>query len=276
MDACRGTLVECLVPAIWCGLERCLPATTLSAACASALVAVGLARERIRWGLYDACLVVAVDVLSRIGYAGFRQIGAMSALGCRPFQRDRDGTTVGEGAVAFLLARAARGSAPASTVRVAGFGQSCDGRHVVEPSADGLLIAMEAALRDAQLSPQDIRTIYWHGSGTAHNDAAEAEAARRLFGASSPPCTATKGTFGHTMGASAGLSLLAAAESVRTGLLPPVGGLTTSDFPWLDLVLGEPRLLNSGPTMVVALGFGGINVAVVLAPPEAALPLDEQ
>jgi 3-oxoacyl-[acyl-carrier-protein] synthase II len=259
----RSVLVEELLPAVCKGLGRALPGSTIAAACASSIVAVAHARDQISMGIIDACVVVAVDALSCIAYTGFKQIGAMSVERCRPFDKSRDGTIVGEAGVAFLLSRAEPGE---DHICILGTGQNCDARHAVEPATDGIVMAIRAALEQAKVRTSELLGVYWHGSGTIQNDAAEAEAAAVLFGRRSPPCTATKGTFGHSMGASAGLSTLAACETVRTGRLPPINGLRETTFPWLDLVKGKPRVVQRGPLLVVALGFGGINAALVVAP----------
>ena len=262
----EAMLCDVLLGAFLKGLgERC-PGSTLSAACASACVATGMAAARIRMGLSDACLVVSLDVLSRTAHAGFSQIGAMSPDGCRPFDRRRNGTTVGEaGAVLLLLSEAV--APPPSLrwlVKVGGFGQSCDARHPVEPSADGLSRALERACVESRNSPRCLAGVYWHGTGTLQNDRTEADVAKRLFGSAAPPGTSTKGAFGHAMGASSALSILAAGESLSSRRLPPVAGLNDTAFPWMNLVMGEPRQLVDGPIAVAALGFGGINAALVL------------
>lgn len=264
----EAILCDGLLAAFLNGLGTTWPGVTLSAACASACVATGLAAARIRAGLCDACLVVALDVLSRVAHAGFRQIGAMSATGCRPFDRSRDGTTIGEaGAVMLLVGSGVR--LPSSwhcKAEVLGFGQSCNARHPVEPSAEGIVDSIQRALGEARQDAADLAAVYWHGTGTVQNDRSEAEAADKLFGANAPIGTSTKGAFGHAMGASAALSILAAAETTRTRVIPPVAGLNESEFPHMRLVQGKATSVSSGPIAVVALGFGGINAALVLGP----------
>jgi 3-oxoacyl-[acyl-carrier-protein] synthase II len=265
-SASETILCDGLLPAFLDGLGTAWPAATISAACASACVATGLAAGRIRAGACDACVVVSLDVLSRVAHAGFQQIGAMSSGGCRPFDRGRDGTTIGEaGAVALLVGEGVE--PPVSRrwmVEVLGFGQSCDARHPVEPSAEGIAQSLDRALAGAGRAPSSLAAVYWHGTGTVQNDRAEAEAARRVFGADAPAGTSTKGVFGHAMGASAALSILAAAETITTRLLPPVAGLEEPEFPHLNLSAGRPAEVGDGPVAVVSLGFGGINAALLL------------
>lgn len=267
-SAAEATLCDGLVPAFLGGLGTAHPGLLLSAACASAAVAVGLAAERVRSGLCDVCIVVALDVLSRVAHAGFGQLGAMSAQGCRPFDRRRDGTTVGEaGAVVFMVgAGVVVPPTFAQPVEVLGFGQHCDARHPVEPSVGGVCEAVGVALRESRSSPHDLSAVYWHGTGTVQNDRTEAEAAKRIFGRPVPPGTSTKGTLGHAMGASAALSILAAAETIRSGLLPPVAGLEDPEFAHLNLAAPAAIDVRGGNVLVVALGFGGINSALILGP----------
>jgi 3-oxoacyl-[acyl-carrier-protein] synthase II len=267
-DAAEGILCDRLSRAFREGLEASCPAGTISAACGSACVAAGLAAARIRSGICDACFVVALDAFSRVAHAGFRQIGALSPTGCRPFDRRRDGTTIGEAGAVLLLAAGdvALPEARRWTVAVEGFGQSCDARHPVEPSVDGVCDAVRRALAEAGRSPRDVTAVYWHGTGTVQNDRTEAEAARRLFGDEAPIGSATKGSFGHAMGASAALSILAAGETIRSRLVPPTAGLEEPAFPNLRLAQASPAEAAAGPALVLALGFGGINSALLLGP----------
>lgn len=266
-ECARNLLSDVLLDGYLEGLGQRWPGLTVAAACASACVATGLGAARIRQGACDACLVVSLDVLSRIAHAGFRQIGAMSPQGCRPFDRQRNGTTIGEAGAVFLLA-ASHVQLPSMLrwrVNVCGFGQSCDARHPVEPGADGLERALRAALAEACCQPRDLAGVYWHGTGTVQNDRTEAIVAQRLFGDAAPPGTSTKGSFGHAMGASAALSILACGETLQNGDMPPVAGLEDSEFPDMHLVQRSRRRLPAGPLAVAALGFGGINAALVLS-----------
>ena len=266
--AAEAILFDGLLAGFMEGIGVHIPGTTISAACASSCVATGLAAERIRAGFCDACFVVSLDVLSRVAHAGFRQIGAMSPIGCRPFDRCRDGTTIGEAGTVFLVAgeEIKLPSEAHAAVRVRGFGQACDARHAVEPTTRGIADAARHALDEARCAPTEVSAVYWHGSGTIQNDRAEAEAACQLFGSEVPPGTATKGAFGHTMGASAALSILAAAETIAAHTLPPVAGLEEPEYPQLRMATDQPMQVDPGPVLVVALGFGGINSALLLGP----------
>jgi 3-oxoacyl-[acyl-carrier-protein] synthase II len=267
-EASESILCDGLLTAFRGGAGVAWPGQTVSAACASASVAVALASARIAQGMCDVCLVVSLDVLSRVAHAGFRQIGAMSLNGCSPFDQQRDGTTIAEaGAVILVAAEGTRIAESARwKIRAQGFGQACDARHAVEPSADGVRTALQHALNDAGLRASDLTAIYWHGTGTVQNDRVEASAALALFGNAAPPGTTTKGAFGHAMGASAALSILAAGETITSGVLPAVAGLQHCEFPHLNIACGEPVKVKRGPVAVVASGFGGINCALVVSP----------
>ncbi len=247
-------------------LGHALPVSIVSSACASALVATSYGADMIDADLCDAALVIALDGMARVASAGFHNIGAMAKNGCAPYDVNRTGTTVGEGAVAFLLAKEELLPAEQVYARIAGTAVFCDAAHMVEPNLEGVRCVVQEALDQAGIAPSDIAGIYWHGTGTKHNDNVEAQAARIMFGDMSPPCTSTKGSLGHTMGASGGYNILAACESNTSGWMTPVATLVEPEFSNLDIVRGDPRQIVPGPILVTALGFGGINAAVVVTP----------
>lgn len=262
----EGLVIDHLVREVNAGLGRQLPGVTMSGACASSLVAISYACDRINAGLSDAVLVVAIDTLSRVASVGFNNIGAMSQEGCRPYDKARDGTTVGEGAVAMLLTRS--GLLPDDDVwgAIAGTSVFCDAAHMVEPNPVGVASVAQTAMEQAMLQPSDIRGIFWHGTGTRQNDKTEAAVADIMFGKKSPLCTSTKGSLGHTMGASGGFNIFAACDANRKKLFPHVAGTTDPEYDNLTLALHQPHPIRPGPMLVTALGFGGINAAAVILP----------
>ena len=250
-------------------LGRQLPSQALYGACASSLVALTHACDRINAGLCDAVLLIAADTLSRFAAIGFASIGAFAPNGCTPYDRGRSGTTVGEGAVGLLLARKGLLDPTDVAGQVAGTATYCDAAHQVEPNPAGVAKAISGALEQAQVTARDATAVYWHGTGTLQNDKTEARVANLVFGQRSPPCTSTKGSLGHTMGASAGFNVLAALQGFADGWMPHVAGTTSPEFDNLDLALGEPRVIHPGPALVTSLGFGGINAAALLLPGRA-------
>ncbi len=126
---------------------------------------------------------------------------------------------------------------------------------------------MEVALADAGMEPRDIRQINGHGTSTALNDAAEAEAIAKVFGAPGPPVTSTKGVTGHALGAAGALEAVAVLLSIDRRLIPPTAGLVTLDPDMtIDAVYGTPRPWEPGPTLSNSFGFGGHNGCLVMAP----------
>ena len=247
-------------------LGRKLPVSIVSSACASALVATSYGADAINAGLYDAVLVVALDGMARVASAGFQNIGAMAKTHCMPYDVKRTGTTVGEGAVGFLLAR--EGLLPPGEVygHISGTSVFCDAAHIVEPNPEGVRAVLQQALDQAGITPGEVAGIYWHGTGTRHNDNTEAQVSQVLFGDMSPPCTSTKGNLGHTMGASGAYNILAACETNASGKMAHVPTLQDSEYANLDIIRERPREIAPGPVLVTALGFGGINAAIVVTP----------
>ena len=247
-------------------LERDLPVSVVSSACASALVATSSGADMINADLCDAVLIVALDSMARVASAGFHNIGAMTKTQCAPYDVNRTGTTVGEGAVGFMLVDEKFLPADQVYAHVSGTSIYCDAAHIVEPNPEGVRCVLEEAIEQAGLTSNDINGIYWHGTGTKHNDRTESLVSELMFGEKSPPCTSTKGSLGHTMGASGAYNILAACATNETGLISPVASLIESEYPNLDVVQGAPREVQPGPVLVTALGFGGINAAVVVTP----------
>lgn len=247
-------------------LGRELPVSVVSSACASALVATSYAADLINAGLCDAVLVVALDGMSRVAAAGFHNIGAMTKTFCTPYDVNRTGTTVAEGAVGFMIAREDLLKPEQVYGRVTGSSIFCDAAHIVEPNPEGVRSVLQEALDQAEVAPGGVAGIYWHGTGTKHNDKVEAEVSEILFGDSPPPSTSTKGNLGHTMGASGAFNILAACESNKSGKMTHVCSLKDLEYPNLDIVRDAPRTIKPGPLLVTALGFGGINAAIVVSP----------
>jgi 3-oxoacyl-[acyl-carrier-protein] synthase II len=245
---------------------RHFPISVVSSACASALVATSYASDMIDADFCDVVLVIAIDAITRVATAGFQNIKAMAKDCCRPYDANRSGTTVGEGAVSFVLARA--DCLPPDQIygHIGGTSIFCDAAHLVEPNVEGIRTVLSEAMEQAQVSADQVAGIYWHGTGTKQNDKVESEVATLMFGAMSPPCTSTKGSLGHTMGASGGYNILAACESNRSGLMPQVATLEELEYANLDVVQGKPRKVKPGPMLISALGFGGIDAAVVVTP----------
>jgi 3-oxoacyl-[acyl-carrier-protein] synthase II len=189
----------------------------------------------------------------------------------RPFDVDRDGFLLGEGAGFVVLQRLADVPDRAAVLgTVEGYGSCADAHHLVapDPEGDGALRCMRLALADAGLGPADVRHVNAHGTSTKAGDLAEAVALRRLFGDGGPPVTAVKGTTGHLIGGSGAVEAVMTLQSLRTGTAPPVTGTRRVDPAIdLDVVVGAPRPISPGYGLSNSFGFGGVNASLVLGPP---------
>src|SRR5215831_1161112 len=253
------------------------PCLTVSAACASGAAAIGEGVELLRRGAADVVLAGGVDSL--VGYGAmccFMRLDAMSRnvscpeLASRPFDVDRDGFVMGEGAGFVVLQRRADVSAtgPEPLGLVVGHASTADAYHLVAPSpaGDGAVRCMELALADAGADPSDVAHVNSHGTSTVLNDRAEAVALGTLFGRACPPVTASKGATGHMIGGSGAVEAIVSLTSLRHRLVPPVAGLRRLDPEFeLDAVFGAPRRGAPGYALSNAFGFGGTNTALVLA-----------
>ena len=240
------------------------PAFVVSVACASSAKVFSSAWRLIEAGLIDAALVGGVDSLCLTTLYGFNSLQLVSRAPCRPFDRDRDGISIGEAAAFALLTRAPDNLDP-SAVLLLGTGESSDAYHMSSPHPEGLgaRLAMEQALASAGLVPEAIDYLNLHGTATPSNDAAEGRAVADLFGATLP-CSSTKGATGHTLGAAGAVEALLCALALREGFLPGGVGTRTPDpaigIPYLLQNLDRPprRILSN------SFGFGGSNCSLVL------------
>src|SRR5262249_8991819 len=163
------------------------PRATFSTACSSSALAVAEAAAAVRSGRTDLALAVGTDALCRVTYAGFDALQALDPRGCRPFDRDRGGLSLGEGAAALVLEGAARARARGARIvaRVLGHASSSDAHHVTAPDPEGrgALAALRGALASAALPPDAVDYVNAHGTGTRHNDEMEVRVMRIVFGA---------------------------------------------------------------------------------------------
>jgi 3-oxoacyl-[acyl-carrier-protein] synthase-1 len=244
------------------GLEG--PAVVVSTACSSSAKVFAAASRMIACGLIDAAVVGGVDSLCLTTLYGFSSLELTSPQPCRPFDAERNGISVGEGA-AFALIEPAPASLDADAVLFLGAGESSDAYHMSSPHPDGLgaKLAMSRALAAAGLEASDIDYINLHGTATPSNDAAEGKAVAGVFG-DRVPCSSTKGATGHTLGAAGAVEAVICALSLRHGLMPGSANTRHPDpaIP-LDYLLANRsghvnRVLSNG------FGFGGSNCSIVL------------
>ncbi len=272
----RSSLFEDLFPASFprlvsetFGLKK--PGINISAACASSILAVSQACAWIRSGAAEVALVCCADLVTEFVFSGFSALGAMSPTPCRPFDRDRSGLSLGEGAVALLLMSAKRAEAEGKEPmgRVCGWGAANDAFHVTAPAPNGcgLTQAVHGALECAGLEKESICAVCAHGTGTVSNDAMELRALRDCFGDPASvrlPVFSVKGAIGHTLGAAGGLEIALGLKVLSQQVAPPTVGFSCPADGAQGWVSSAPVAVQGEYLLSSNSGFGGINAALVL------------
>ena len=254
------------------------PNSTNAMSCASGTIAVGDAFRAVRDGYADVMLCGGSEApLAPLCFGAFSIIRAMSTrnddpgTASRPFDRDRDGFVMGEGAAVLVLETLDRAVARGARIycEIVGYGNSNDAHHMTAPRPDGTQAArcMERALADAGVAPGEIGYVNAHGSSTPLNDPTETAALKRVFGdhVARLRVSSTKGYYGHALGASGALELAITAMALESGWLPPTLNLATPDATCdLDYIPGDGRSEQPEYALSNSFGFGGINASVVL------------
>jgi 3-oxoacyl-[acyl-carrier-protein] synthase II len=244
------------------------PRQTVVAACSSGAAALAMAADLVRDGAVPVAVAGGVDAVTRLCFMGFNTLRLLDPGPCRPFDRDRRGMSIGEGA-GFVVLEAA-GHARARGVRVyaelAGAGATTDAYHVTspEPGGEGMARAMSAALAGAGLAPAQVGYANAHGTGTLQNDRIEARALARVFGEGGLLVSSTKSMIGHTMAAAGSLEAIATVLALAHETVPPTAGLATPDpeVPF-DCVPGTAREAAAEAAISNSFGFGGQNVTLL-------------
>lgn len=258
-------------------LELDGPAVAVAAACASSGIALSLGRQWVRAGLVDVCLAGGCDLITPMAYAGFYNLRALSRNQgepdkvSRPFDRDRDGFVMGEGGVVFVLesARRARLRGVHAYAELAGCGTTSDAAHIVIPSTDpgSACRAIQLALADAGVDPEDVDYVNAHAASTPVGDRAESHAVRLAFGeaVTRVPVSSTKSMTGHLLSAAAAVEALACIAALQQQAIPPTINL---DHPDAECCLRHvPHQAEARPVHAVvsnSFGFGGSNVCLLL------------
>ena len=249
------------------------PNETLSTACAAGTHALGYAARLIAWGLADAVVAGGTEYAGTpTSLASFGNMTALSSSGTsRPFDAARDGFVMGEGAAVLVLeewdAAVARGAH--IIAEILGAASNADAHHITAPSPGGVgaISCMRLALADAGLEPAEIKQVNAHGTSTPLNDAAEAAAVSEVFGPGAVPIVSTKGVTGHALGAAGALEAAAVLLSMEHRLIPPTANTADVDPEMtVDVVTGEARPWEPGPTMSNNFGFGGHNGSIIIGP----------
>ena len=247
------------------------PRLTISTACSSGANALGVAADWLRSDRVDAVLCGGADSLSRMSYSGFNALQALDRAPCRPFDRNRAGITLGEGAAMFVLERwesAARRGAPIVAEFVS-YGMSADAHHVTQPRPDGqgAILALQRALAEGDVDAEAIDYVNAHGTGTPQNDAVETRALKHVLGAHAYriPVSSTKSQVGHCLGAGGAIEALTSVLALRDGVVPATVSLVDPDPECdLDYVPRHSRRAALRTVLSNSYGFGGNNTSLIL------------
>lgn len=247
------------------------PRRTVSTACSSSANALGIAADWIRNGRADAVLCGGTDALCRMTYSGFNSLQAIDRQPCRPFDRERAGLSLGEGAAMFVLEDWERAAARGARVyaEMLGYGVSADAHHLTQPRPDGAgaALAMQRALDESEVDPGAIDYVNAHGTGTPHNDGVETRAIKAVLGARARaiPVSSTKSQVGHCLGAAGAIEALACVLALRGAYVPPTLNLVAADPECdLDYVPTVSRPASLRTVMSNSYGFGGNNTSLLL------------
>jgi 3-oxoacyl-(acyl-carrier-protein) synthase len=247
------------------------PNLTVSTACASGSDAIGLASLEILADRADIMLAGGVDVMNEFSFAGFNSLHALTDDVVRPFDRDRKGLALSEGAAFLILERedTARGRGKKIYGRILGYDNNNDGVNMTAPDAEGngLANAIEGALHMASISPFDIDYINAHGTGTTYNDSMETNAIKKALGrfAYSVSISSIKSMLGHTLGAAGALEAITCLMAINHRCIPPTINYQTQDAACdLDYTPNKKKHTRTLKTALsLSSGFGGQNSALV-------------
>ncbi|AIB12472.1 3-oxoacyl-ACP synthase [Azospirillum argentinense] len=243
-----------------------------SSACTSGSQAIGYAYEAIKWGKADAMIAGGAEELDVTESAVFDTLFATSTrndrphTSPRPYDRDRDGLVIGEGATTLVLEERERALARGANIHaeIVGFACNSDGNHVTQPQAGTMEIALRLALEDAGVSADAIGFVNGHGTATEWGDIAETAATHAVFGPRAP-IHSLKSYFGHSLGACGALEAWLGIEMMREGWFAPTANLDNVDerCAELDYIMGEGRRIDTEFLMSNNFAFGGINTSLV-------------
>jgi len=253
------------------------PCLTFSTACSSSAVAIGEAFRLIKHGYADVMLAGGTESLLTYGILmSWESIGTLAletddpSMSCRPFSKDRTGFVLGEGAAILVLESLDRAKTRGARIygEVMGYGSTADAEHITKPSVEGQALAMEAALEEARLGPDEIDYINAHGTATQANDAVETLAIKKVFGprAYDIPISSTKSMHGHLLGAAGAVELVASVMALQRRTIPPTATLTVPDPECdLDYVPGKARTgVDLKTVMSNSFAFGGTNAVLIV------------
>lgn len=247
------------------------PRLAVSTACSSGGNALGIAADWIRAGRAEVVLSGGTDSLCRMTFSGFNALQALDSVPCRPFDRQRAGLSLGEGAALLVLEECEHAQARGATIlaELLGYGISADAHHIAQPRPDaaGALLAMQRALHDSGVAAEEIDYVNAHGTATPLNDVLETRALKALFGkrAYDIPISSTKSMVGHCLAAAGAIEALACVLALQGGFVPATATLEHPDPECdLDYVPKTSRTQAVHTVLSNSYGFGGNNTSIVL------------
>jgi 3-oxoacyl-[acyl-carrier-protein] synthase II len=243
------------------------PALTIVNACSSGTDAIGVALSWLKSDLCDMVIAGGADELNHIPYCGFSSLGILNPGLCAPFDRDRKGLNLGEGAGVMVLEQetSARKRGKATDLFLSGYGSMSDAYHLTAPRPDGagLRSSLTTALAEAGIEPGEVAFVNAHGTGTQDNDLVEGTVLKDVFGAELKMLS-TKGYTGHTLGAAGGLEAVFTAAALRVGWIPVSAGFVNRDEAIPLVPVREKSAISGAYAVSTSLAFGGNNAAIVI------------
>jgi 3-oxoacyl-[acyl-carrier-protein] synthase-1 len=239
------------------------PPLVISSACISGVLAIITARRLIESGQYENAVIAGADIISKFVLSGFQAFQAVSPEPCRPFDKNRKGITLGEGAATIILSS---NKNYATGVKVMGGGVSNDANHISAPSRTGeeLAHSIQTALRNSNLSANDIGFVSAHGTATLYNDEMEAKAIT-LAGLQSVQVNSLKGYYGHTLGAAGLIESIISIQSLKVNTILPTRGFAEADSAIPLNICNAPTHTPLQNCVKTASGFGGCNAAIIFS-----------
>lgn len=245
------------------------PNFMFSTACAAGNYAISYGYDLIRMNRADIVIAGASDPISRIEFTGFNQFSAVAPEKCQPFDKNRKGMMLAEGAGILVLESLENALSRGATVyaEILGYGLSCDAFHMTSASVEGITSCMKKAIKEADITIEDVDYISAHGTGTFANDRAECAAIREVFGPryKEIPVSSIKSMLGHTMGAASALEAITCSLIVKNDMIPPTINFETPDPECdIDCVPNQARKHKVNIAMNNSYAFGGNNASLIL------------
>jgi 3-oxoacyl-[acyl-carrier-protein] synthase II len=246
------------------------PNYVIPTACSAGNYSIGYSFDMIKQGKADFMIAGGADPMSRITFTGFSRLYAMAPEKCQPFDKNRKGMMIGEGAGIMILETLESAEKRKATIyaEVLGYALSCDARHMTAPSTEGIISAMKKAIKDTGVNKNDVGYISAHGTGTPANDKAECMAIKEVFNKQYKDIAVSsiKSMLGHTMGAASAIEAIACCLAIKNEIVPPTINYETPDPECdLDIVPNNGRRQNVHIAFNNSSAFGGNNACVIFS-----------